>query len=117
MARNSSHLVDLGTLSPAWLGWVLNTKTGDLHPPDGDRPHRPDTLGGLHWHHQVLAADRAELRQEIARLNARIEQLRIHRIRVAVDSRPRSPRRTYCIKGRAGGSDSVRGFGNPFGME
>lgn len=88
-----SHLIDLASLCPMWRGWNLNTKTGDLWPPDGDRPHRPEPLLELHWYFQELAAERAELRRQVATLSAQLEQHQVNNhLRVSRCTRRIEPR-------------------------
>lgn len=119
MPRNDSHLVNLASLCPAWSGWALNTKTGDLWPPDGDRPHRPEPLLELHWYFQELAAERAELRRQVATLSAQLEQhqvnnhLRVSRCAKRIGPRASGERGT--VKTSLAWSDRDGGVTDPGG--
>lgn len=91
-----SFVLDLSELCPHWSGWNLNTRTGELYPPGGQRPFRPGDLAGLHWYFEQLAAQRAELRARVASLEA--ENRRLRR-RAAVKAAGSAWRRCAALRG------------------
>jgi len=59
---------DLGIIAPAWAGWQLSHKKGELHSPEGVG-YRPGDLLAMHFRRQQIAALRrrvALLEQELA---------------------------------------------------
>jgi len=67
---------DLGIIAPAWSGWQLSARKGELFSPEGVG-FRPGDVQSLHWRLQQIGALRrrvAELEERAAELGRELEQ-------------------------------------------